>query len=125
MAASARRGQHQPNLSHCARTLSCRLSLKEAYVTFNSKQCTRRDPLYDVNPLTGVRFEVFYSDRTLETFGKGGASWFWWPRERGCPPAGPPTGPFPTSYSAYRSAMNTAAQSPPGEARHTLAHRVG
>jgi hypothetical protein len=62
-------------------------------VTFNSKQCTRRDPLYDINPLTGVSFEVFYSDRTLETFGRGGAGWFWWSRERGCPPAGPATGP--------------------------------
>jgi len=25
----------------------------EAYVTFNFKQCTRREPLYDINPLTG------------------------------------------------------------------------
>jgi hypothetical protein len=22
---------------------------------------------------------VFYADRTLETFGRGGAGWFWWP----------------------------------------------
>jgi hypothetical protein len=70
-------------------------------VTFNSKQCTRREPLCDINPRTGVTFEVFYSDR------RRGAGWFWWSRERGCPPACPATGPFPTSYSAYRSAMNT------------------
>ena len=50
-------------------------------MTFNSKQCTRREPLYDINPRTGVTFEVFYSDRTLETFGRGGTGWFWWSRE--------------------------------------------
>jgi hypothetical protein len=76
-------------------------------VTFNSKQCTRRDPLYDINLRTGVNFEVFYSDRTLETFGRGGTGWFWWSRERGCPPAGPAIGPFPTSYAAYRHALGT------------------
>ena len=77
-------------------------------MTFNSKQCTRRDPLYDINPLTGVSFEVFYSDRTLETFGRGGPGWFWWSRERGCPPAGLAAGPFPTSYSAYRDALGAS-----------------
>ena len=77
-------------------------------MTFNSKQCTRREPLYDIDPRTGVSFEVFYSDRTLETFGTGGAGWFWWSRKRGFPPMGPAAGPFPTSYSAYRSAMNAA-----------------
>ena len=50
---------------------------------FNSEQCTRREPLYDINPLTGVSFEVFYSDRTLETFGRCGAGWFWCAREHG------------------------------------------
>jgi hypothetical protein len=76
-------------------------------VIFNFKQCTRREPLYDVNPLTGVGFEVFYSDRTLETFGRGGAGWFWRSRERCHPPAGPATGPFATSYAAYRHALGT------------------
>ena len=85
-------------------------------MTFNSKQCTRHDPLYDTNPLTGVSFEVFYSDRTLETFGRRGTGWFWWSRERGCPPAGPATGPFPTSYSAYRHALGTDL----GATRNTL-----
>ena len=28
----------------------------------------RREPLFDVHPRTGVSIEVFYSDRTLETF---------------------------------------------------------
>jgi hypothetical protein len=64
-----------------------------------------REPLYDINALTGISIEVFYADRTLETFGRGGAGWFWWPRQRGCSPDGPATGPFATSYAAYRHAM--------------------
>jgi hypothetical protein len=74
-------------------------------VTFNSKQCARREPLCDINPQTGVSFEVFYSDRTLETFGRGGGGWFWWSRRRGSAPEGPATGPFATSYAAYRHAI--------------------
>ena len=68
-------------------------------------QRPRREPLYDVHPHTGVSIEVFYSDRTLETFGRCGAGWFWWPRRRGCSPDGSPTGPFSTSYAAYRHAL--------------------
>jgi hypothetical protein len=71
-------------------------------------QHARREPIHDVHPLTGISFEVFYSDRTLETFGRDGAGWFWWPRRRGFSPDGPATGPFATSYAAYRHAMNTA-----------------
>ena len=71
--------------------------------TPNPKQ---RAPLYDTNPATGVCIEVFCSDRTLETFERSSAGWFWWPRQRGCSPDGSPTGPFATSYSAYRHAMN-------------------
>jgi hypothetical protein len=73
----------------------------------NSTQRARHEPLYDINPRTGISIEVFYADRTLETFGKGGAGWFWWPRRRGCSPAGSPTGPFATSYAAYRHALGT------------------
>ena len=72
-------------------------------------QRPRREALYDINPLTGISIEVFYSDRTLETFGRCGAGWYWCSRQRGFPPEGSPTGPFPTSYSAYRHAMNTTA----------------
>jgi hypothetical protein len=77
-------------------------------VTLNMRQRPAHEPLYDINPLTGTSIEVFYSDRTLETFGRGGAGWFWWSRQRGFSPDGQPTGPFATSYSAYRHAMNTA-----------------
>jgi hypothetical protein len=63
------------------------------------------DPLYDIDPQTGVSIEIFYADRDLETFGRCGAGWFWWSRRRGFPPDGWPTGPFATSYSAYRHAL--------------------
>jgi hypothetical protein len=69
-------------------------------------QAQKYEPLYDVNPATGVSIEVFYSDRTLETFGRDGAGWFWWLRRRGFSPDGPATGPFATSYAAYRHAMH-------------------
>jgi hypothetical protein len=64
-----------------------------------------REPLYEVDPRSGASFEVFYADRTLESFGRAGPGWFWWPRRRGFAPDGPAVGPFPTSYSAYRAAM--------------------
>jgi hypothetical protein len=71
----------------------------------SDRQRPCREPLFDINPLTGISIEVFYSDRTLETFGRGGAGWFWWPRRRGFSPDALPTGPFATSYGAYRHAM--------------------
>jgi hypothetical protein len=73
-------------------------------------QCAARDPLYDINPLTGISIEVFHADRTLETYGRSGAGWFWWPRRRGCAPDGLPIGPFATSFTAYRHAMKTPAR---------------
>jgi hypothetical protein len=63
------------------------------------------EPLFDTNPHTGATIEVFYADRALETFGWQGAGWFWCFRRRGCSPEGQPTGPFATSYSAYRNAL--------------------
>jgi len=77
-------------------------------VTSNPKQRAAREPLYDINPETGVSIEIFYADRTLETFGRGGAGWFWWSRRSGSAPEGPATGPFASSYAAYRHAMTTA-----------------
>jgi hypothetical protein len=69
-----------------------------------------REPLYDI--LTGISIEVFYADRTLETFGRGGAGWFWWPGRRGCSSDGQATGPFDTSYAAYRHATKAMAINP-------------
>jgi len=67
----------------------------------------RYEPLFDVHPVTGASIEVFFADR-LATFGRGGAVWFWWSRRRGFAPTGRARGPFPTSYAAYRHAMNRA-----------------
>jgi hypothetical protein len=64
-----------------------------------------REPLFDIHPQTGATIEVFYSDRTMETFGRCGAGWFWWFRRRGFSPAGPATGPFATRYAACRNAL--------------------
>jgi hypothetical protein len=66
---------------------------------------SRREPIHDVHPLTGISIEVFFTDRALETFGRGCAGWFWWPRRRGFSPDGPATGPFATSYVAYNNAL--------------------
>jgi hypothetical protein len=73
-----------------------------------SRQRTAHEPLYDIDPQTGATIEVFYADRTLETFGRGGAGWFYWARQRGCSPDGPATGPFATRYSAFRHALGTS-----------------
>ena len=73
----------------------------------HTSQQTRHEPLYDVHPQTGASIEVFWADTTLETFGRRGASWFWWSRRRGSSPDGPATGPFATAYAAYRHAVVT------------------
>jgi hypothetical protein len=77
-------------------------------------------PLFDVYPQTGATIEVFYADRTMETFGRCGAGWFWWPRRRGASPTGSANGPFPTSYAAYRHAMNLVAPIVSPDARHGI-----
>jgi hypothetical protein len=66
----------------------------------------RFEPLYDTHPLTGAAIEVFYADRTLETFGRCGPGWFWWQRRRGSSPTSKRTGPFASSYAAYRNAAS-------------------
>ena len=70
---------------------------------------SRGQLIHDVHPLTDVMIEVSCSDRALETFGRGGAGWFWWIRRRGFSPDGPATGPFATSYAAYRHAVKASA----------------
>ena len=59
---------------------------------------------YDIDPQTGASVEVFYADCALaKSFGARGEGWFWWACEPACLPVGPPTGPFATSYAAYRN----------------------
>jgi hypothetical protein len=74
----------------------------------HTNQQARYEPLYDVHPGTGASIEVFYADRPLETLGRASAGWFWWRRRRGSLPDGPATGPFATSYAAYRNALLAA-----------------
>ena len=71
-------------------------------------QPPRHEPLFDVHPRTGSTIEVFYADRTVETFGRCGAGWFWCCRRRGLSSVGLATGPFATSYAAYRHAISEA-----------------
>jgi len=71
------------------------------------RQHASHQPLYDIDQRTGASIEIFYADRRLETFGRCGAGWFWWFRRRGFAPDGPPTGPFATSYVAYRHSLGT------------------
>ena len=68
----------------------------------------RHEPLYDMDPRTGLSIEMFFADRSLETFGRVGAGWYWWHRRRGAAPDGARIGPFATRYAAYRNAMVTA-----------------
>jgi hypothetical protein len=102
-ASPARRGEDEPDLSHCAHTPLCRLSFKGGIRDFQFQTIRTPRAALRLRPAqTGTSIEVFYADRALETFGGGGAGWFWWSRERGHPPRGPATGPFPTSYIATR-----------------------
>jgi len=67
-----------------------------------SERCDVHEPLYDVDPHTGAAIEVFFGDDVLaKSFGTR-PGWFWWSCRRGYLPDGLPTGPFATSYAAYR-----------------------
>jgi hypothetical protein len=70
-----------------------------------TKSGNRHEPLFDIHPVTGARFEVFYADSPPESFGRGGAGWLWQLRRRGFAPDSPARGPFSTCYSAYRNAV--------------------
>ena len=62
------------------------------------------EPLYDTCPRTGAT--LVFGDRPLaQSFGASGPGWFWWTCQPGCLPGELPTGPFATSYRAYRDAM--------------------
>jgi hypothetical protein len=62
------------------------------------------EPLYDIDPQTGDSVEIFYADGALAaSFGTRDAGWFWWTCQPSCVPEDLPTGPFATSYAAYRN----------------------
>ena len=76
------------------------------------------EPLYDIDPQTGDTVEIFYADGALaKSFGTR-PGWHWWSCRRGSPPDGAVTGPFPTSYRAYRAALGLKSAVPFGKRRH-------
>jgi hypothetical protein len=66
-------------------------------------------PLYDVDWIAGRSIEVFHADEELARAIGGSVGWYWWARYPGCLPDGDAFGPFPTSYRAYRDALNSSA----------------
>ena len=73
-----------------------------------SKQRARREPLYDIHPITGATIEVFYADPELAiSFGLYGPGWVWWSCSGRLAPDGAPRGPHPSAFSAYREAMTS------------------
>jgi len=68
------------------------------------------EPLYEIDPRSGASIEVFFGDRVLaRSFGAPGEGWYWWRCQPGHLPVVPPTGPFHTSYGAYRNAVTRIA----------------
>jgi hypothetical protein len=74
-------------------------------VISNPKRRAAFEPIYDGNTDTGVSLEVFFADHWLAKSFGAHAGWFWWTCQCGCLP-GLPTGPFGTSYAAYRHALD-------------------
>jgi hypothetical protein len=79
--------------------------MARAVITAKPERRAAYEPLYDIHPRTGASIEVFFADPVLaKSFGRG-TGWFWWTCQPGCLPDGPPTGPFATSYGAFRDAL--------------------
>jgi hypothetical protein len=78
-------------------------------VTSHLERCAINEPLYDIDPRTGDSVEIFYADSALaKSFGTR-PGWFHWSCQSGSVPDRLPTGPFPTSYRAYRAALGSNA----------------
>jgi hypothetical protein len=72
------------------------------------------EPLYDIDPRTGASIEVFYADRaSAKSFGALGAGWFWWSCQSGVLPDAS-SGPFVSSYTAYRDALERSQRAAGG-----------
>jgi hypothetical protein len=75
-------------------------------VISDPKRDAAYEPLYEIDPETGESVEIFFADRAVaKSFGTQ-PGWFWWARQSGRLPERPPTGPFATSYAAYRNALD-------------------
>jgi hypothetical protein len=93
-------------------------------VISDPKRHTAFEPLYDFDPKTGARVEVFYADRVLaDSFGGRGPGWFWWTCQCGCLPDAP-IGPFATGYAAFREAAYFAPQAPSFGRRRSLSAKL-
>ena len=75
-------------------------------VSSNPERRAAYEPLYDFDARSGATIEVFYADNVLARSFSRNPGWFWWSCQLGCLPEGPPTGPFGTSYAAYRNALD-------------------
>jgi hypothetical protein len=73
-----------------------------AKLATSSERRVADEPLYDVDPRTGDTVEIFYADDVLATSFGTRPGWHWWSCRRGFLPEGLVTGPFQTSYAAYR-----------------------
>ena len=83
--------------------------MARAVTSHAPERCSKYEPLYEIDPHTGACIEVFYADGVLaKSFGIRGTGWCWWTCEPGCLP-GPVSGPFSTSYRAYRNALISKA----------------
>jgi hypothetical protein len=73
-------------------------------VISDPKRHAASEPLYDIDPQTGASVEIFYADTTVaRSLGTAVAGWFWWTCQSGSLPADLPSGPFTSSYLAYRN----------------------
>jgi hypothetical protein len=75
-------------------------------VISDPKRRAALEPIYDHDLRTGVTLEVFFADHWLATSFGTRSGWFWWHCKPGSLPDLPPTGPFGTSYAAYRNASD-------------------
>ena len=65
------------------------------------------EPLYDTDPVTGAKIEVFFADLPLaKSFGARGPGWFWWSCFRAGLLPEPPIGPFIDRDAAHRDAVS-------------------
>jgi hypothetical protein len=89
----------------------------------DTRRLSRYEPLYDTDPRTDTSVEVFYADSVLaKSFGMTGPGFCWWTCQPGYLPD-VPTGPFATSYSAYRDALATRVE-PISDTRRSFGKRT-